>query len=425
MSTNPTAAASSPGKLPWYVPTPAKCLVLMLLAQMALYGSQQFEAFQIKESKGYAVLGTLAATSLLLLGLLVWPFLWQFVGRFFQTKPQFSLATLLLMIPVMAIPCAWLGQEYQQAEEQRKQVAAAVSQQLTVKLDKFLPDELAPSLLPPAVRKLLISWLGEDFFADAVGAGKGEIYESHDDDLKAVAGLTRLKNLAFVQSDVSDAGLAHLQGLTRLKRLELYGTWGFGSPDYSVTDRGLAHLQHCTNLEVLRIDHARISGAGLAHLSRCTKLRYLEFGAFDLTDENLKHLANHTEMERLILVGASINGSGLENLKGMQKLELLDLNGSTVTDAGMKHIGALAQLKELRLHQTNVTDAGLAELAGLKHLHTLDLGRNQKVTDAGLAHLHSLPALTSLEVIHTGVTAQGVSSLRKALPRCKIRQFEW
>jgi Leucine-rich repeat (LRR) protein len=48
-------------------------------------------------------------------------------------------------------------------------------------------------------------------------------------------GLTRLKRLDLNDTQISDAGLTHLQGLTRLERLDLHGT--------QVSDAGVNELR--------------------------------------------------------------------------------------------------------------------------------------------------------------------------------------
>jgi formylglycine-generating enzyme required for sulfatase activity len=83
-------------------------------------------------------------------------------------------------------------------------------------------------------------------------------------------GLEHLKGLKGLNLDatkVNDAGLAHLQGLTRLASLDLRGT--------PVTDAGLAHLKGLTSLTHLPLDYTQVGDAGLVHLKACTKLARL------------------------------------------------------------------------------------------------------------------------------------------------------
>ena len=165
-------------------------------------------------------------------------------------------------------------------------------------------------------------------------------------------------------AEVTDAELAHLQGLTSLQWLNLTSE--------QVTDAGLAHLQRLTKLRGLDLDNTQVTDAGLAHLQRLTSLRELSIAS--------------------------------------------DIR---VTDAGLAHLKRLTCIQLLDLNNTQVTDAGLAHLQGLTGLRGLILD-NTQVTDAGLTYLQRLTSLESLGLGGTEVTDSGVAKLRQALPKCKI-----
>src|SRR5262245_55769445 len=121
MSTNIDANESKPVRQSrWYVPTPAKYLVFVLLVQGGLFLSAYYRWFAFNERKGFTVLFTVATTGALLLLLGAW----VLIGWFFKAKTQFGLLTLLLIVPVMAIPCGWLAREIAQARQQGEIVAA-------------------------------------------------------------------------------------------------------------------------------------------------------------------------------------------------------------------------------------------------------------------------------------------------------------
>ena len=75
---------------------------------------------------------------------------------------------------------------------------------------------------------------------------------------------------------VSDAGLAHLKGLTTLKSLNLFAT--------QITDAGLAHLKGLTTLKYLELSGTRVGDAGLAHLKGLTGLMSLNLENTQVTD---------------------------------------------------------------------------------------------------------------------------------------------
>jgi Leucine-rich repeat (LRR) protein len=84
--------------------------------------------------------------------------------------------------------------------------------------------------------------------------------------LAQLSRLPRLKTLDLNGTKVTDAGLLHLKGLTELRGLDLCGT--------QVTDAGLQHPKHLPKLEWLVVDEPRgqrnpkVTTAGLNDLQR-------------------------------------------------------------------------------------------------------------------------------------------------------------
>ena len=72
----------------------------------------------------------------------------------------------------------------------------------------------------------------------------------------------------FRGSSISDAGLAYLQGLSRLQELDLGGT--------AVSDDGLVRLKALAQLKVLNLAHTDVSDACLTHLKPLTRLQELD-----------------------------------------------------------------------------------------------------------------------------------------------------
>ena len=64
----------------------------------------------------------------------------------------------------------------------------------------------------------------------------------------------------LVDTEITDAGLVHLKGLTRLQTLDLLST--------QITDAGLVHLKGLTNLRSLWLDGTKITDAGIADLKK-------------------------------------------------------------------------------------------------------------------------------------------------------------
>jgi Leucine-rich repeat (LRR) protein len=230
-----------------------------------------------------------------------------------------------------------------------------------------------------------------------------------DAGLAHLKGLTKLERLDISFNAITDAGLAHLKGLTKLERLEL-------NASEKITDAGLAHLKGMAKLERLNLYHCvKITDAGLAHLKGLTTLKQLNITRCDsITNAGVAHLKGLAKLERLDIAGDEITDAGLAHLKGLAKLERLDITGDEITDAGLAHLKGLTTLKWLDLsHCDKITDAGLAHLKGLTKLDYIDLANCDRITDAGLAHLKGLAKLERLKLYHcVKITDAGLAHLK-------------
>ena len=72
--------------------------------------------------------------------------------------------------------------------------------------------------------------------------------------------------VSLMNRRITDAGLAHLNGLVKLETLTIY----FAT---QITDAGLAHLKGLTQLQSLNLSFTKISDAGLAHLKGLANLK--------------------------------------------------------------------------------------------------------------------------------------------------------
>jgi peroxiredoxin/Leucine-rich repeat (LRR) protein len=166
-------------------------------------------------------------------------------------------------------------------------------------------------------------------------------------------------------------------------------------PTAQITDAGLAHLKGLTLLETLRLENRQIGDAGLAHLGGLTSLKTLYLGGTQVTDVGLAHVKNLTELESLCV------------------------HKTGITDASLEHLKDLTGLVYLCVHDTYVSNTGLAHLQGLSSLKKLYL-QNTQVSDGGLEHLKGLTALERLNLRGTSVSKAGLADLKETLPNCSI-----
>jgi hypothetical protein len=117
----------------------------------------------------------------------------------------------------------------------------------------------------------------------------------------------RAVTVQLTGQEISDAQIAQLGGLTRLRGLDLRRT--------AVTDAGLAHLSRLTNLKYLILDRTAITDNGLTHLSRLPVLRTLSLERTAVTDDGLQHLSRLTRLKRLHLGRTTVTDKGVEELQ--------------------------------------------------------------------------------------------------------------
>jgi internalin A len=224
--------------------------------------------------------------------------------------------------------------------------------------------------------------------------------------VESLKGLTRLRALIFTtKPPLTDADLAHLRNLTALQELQLPS-----GPGSQITDAGLVNLEGMTDMRYLGISRQALTSAGLAHVRGMTQLAHL--WAPGTRIEDLAPIAGLTRMSFLQLASTPITDAGLAPVAGFTALHDLFLGDTTITDAGLVHLRGLTNLAELDLHHTQITDAGLAHLAGLKSLSRLTLA-DTRVTDAGLVHLAGLDSLQRVSFYQTGITDAGLVHLGK------------
>src|SRR5690349_21264301 len=198
--------APKPAKPRWYAPTLAKFLFAVLVMQGVLFLSAHYRWFGVNDRKGYTVLISVAATVIALvvfLGVVV-------VSRFFKSKAQFSLATLLLMVPVIGVPLGWLVREMDLARQQRDAVQVLHKSRANAHVGR---QPVRENISHGALQTRLTFALGEDFFSDAVYM---HLFRGTDSDLQTIKNLKGLQALVIAESAITDEGLAHLKALPQL-----------------------------------------------------------------------------------------------------------------------------------------------------------------------------------------------------------------
>ena len=114
---------------------------------------------------------------------------------------------------------------------------------------------------------------------------------------------------------------------------------------------GLVHLKGLMgNQGRLNLSHTQVTDAGLVHLKGLTKLGQLCLDNTQITDAGLAHLKGLTNLFHLQLADTSITDAGLESLKGMTLLTTLNLDNTEVTDDGVAELQKGIFKERTRLH---------------------------------------------------------------------------
>jgi hypothetical protein len=263
---------------------------------------------------------------------------------------------MMLLVLIVAALMGWLVHK---ARKQREAVAAVKEFGGWVHYDyEFVNGKLTPGRQPWApiwLRRLV----GDEYFQNIAevslvyDAATGRRFDKKnvrpaDQVLASLAGQSGLKTLLLMETQATDRGLKQLRSIAGLEALYLWDAT-------RVTDAGIAHLTALRRLKVLHISNSRMTDAGLAHLKGLGTLEVLSLQGNHFSDAGLAHVAGLTHLKTLCvgLGDCRITDAGLVHLRGLAGLQLLDLQHSRVTDEGLMQLKGLPKLTELWLGEQN------------------------------------------------------------------------
>lgn len=226
-----------------------------------------------------------------------------------------------------------------------------------------------------------------------------EHFTIEGDGLKYLSGFQSLKVIRVYDSTIRGEGLSYLGQFLNLITLDLVAC--------TIDSAVMQQIGNRRQLNFLNLSNSQIDDVGLAHLSGLTKLKkfYAHMNP-DITDEGLKHLQGMKELELLTVGGTGITDVGLQQITELKQLNRLDIYNTRITDNGLAHLTKLKYLNSLNLRLTPITDAGLKHLSHLKQLATLNL-QETKVTAEGVAALQkTLPDCTIISEFDSIKTEQ-------------------
>jgi Leucine-rich repeat (LRR) protein len=414
-------SANPPRKRTWFYPTPGRLLAGLLAFDIFLLVSEQIQWFAFNKVPGSAALMVTAGVGAVMMILL----LWFVLALIFRWRFQFSIRSLLVMTVVVAIPCSWMTTIMKQAREMRK-THEHWAKICTMEFDTVKElDALGCRITvkPPPSYWLRVVF-GNDLYMNATSVSYHPWANPRDLNLEGLKQFEHLLYLGFYDNQVTDADLAHIEGLDQLKLLSISrnpiadaGFEGLSDELISsirsrrpITVAGWEHLKGLARLQTLVLDDADITDAGLKNLEGMTQLRCLSLKGTRITDAGLKHLENLDQLQQLFLQKTQITDAGLEHLKGLKQLYTLSLGETQTAGVGLKHLGGLEQLHVLDLKGSKITGPGLECLKELPNLQELNLEETQ-ITDQGMEHLKEVKQLLSLNLSRTQITDAGMEHL--------------
>ncbi|MEK6262537.1 MAG: hypothetical protein AABP62_28405 [Planctomycetota bacterium] len=229
----------------------------------------------------------------------------------------------------------------------------------------------------------------ESFFSNGV-----EIPQTFFDGF--VSGNT-LNQLSLVNAGASDATIAALSKLPRLKSLDL--------TDSTVSDASLDRIASYPALEILGVSRTRVTPQGFKRLT-ITTLKQLRAENLNLKDADLVAIADIAFLEDLNLSDESLTGEGFQSFRGRAPLKRLNLQHARLSNAGAARIAEIPTLQTLTLRNIVLDETKLKALCGRIRVESLTF-QESTIPEAALTHLTANPALKLLHVEGTKITGAG------------------
>lgn len=254
--------------------------------------------------------------------------------------------------------------------------------------------------------------------ADHPGAvldGGGQVTDAVLEELAAFESLEQL-HLGGSKA-ITDAGVAHLARLPRLRSLDLSWT--------GITDAGLQVLRALPQLERISLTMTRVTDAGMPTLASCESLERVELLWTNTGDGAIRALTGKRELRELIS-GNLVSNDGLAALAdipafrhglagddarvaaGRAPNELVLRGG--FSDVGMAHLRRLEGLAQLGLHDCTISERGIDALSALPRLQLLSCDP----ADAWMPAIAAMPMLRALNAQDTTIGDEGFTALAQS-----------
>ncbi len=258
-----------------------------------------------------------------------------------RVRFQFGLRGLLILTTALGMGLAYLGARLRAGSKQ-----AALETELAARGGTVYFENSFSDWLPDGWR----ARLGWRVPLGVVGPG------IDDEALQIVGQLHGLRHLRFEGTKITDAGLAHLKGLSTVEYLDL--------TDTDIGDAGLKSVAALCSLTTLKLRGTRVSDEGLVHLAPLEKLERLEFDSAAVTHAGCLHvfvdMQGRSVVEGLKVIGLA-HGADKE-------LSFISLGGPHGTPRLIRYLQRTPGLREVALSAPLPSLEVLDELRNLPNL---------------------------------------------------------
>jgi len=273
----------------------------------------------------------------------------------------------------------------------------------------------APSIKRIRLPRTELTDQGLSFLKDAIHLELLDLAECHrisDAGLIHLKGLTKLRNLTLSGPRITDAGMQHLAGLTNIVAISFH--------QCAITDESFGALSAMTKLKEFDVFRTRVGGHALSRIAGAKEISKIKMRDSAITTQDIvEQIGKFPNLTAIDLSETKIEDGALVEIGKLTKLEDLNLWRSRVTDSGIKFLVELP-LKRLNLDDTSIGDAAIPHIAQIRSLEFIHLGKTA-ITDEGIQGLKELTKLKDLVLTNNGLSPEAVERLRSRLPETRIQ----
>lgn len=370
-------------------------------------------------------------------------------------RPRFTLGALLLLVTLLAIPLAYIGQRRVWNLKRKAALEVLLSKGATLWPEipsqwEAMPQRpgLRPAKIPPAPVTGIQKWWNAILLEESTPPIKMVTYAEYswkektplltDADLQLLAHFPEIEDFQTMGGEqITDEGLRVLSKLPNLRHIHLGGLplaegdflrdWPKTSALGGMFFNGMKKLQ----------------GQHLAHLSDVSALKGITiWGCPMLTDESLRGVELAPQIESINLRGCELGDETIERWLSGRQLKSLTL-GAKITRKSAAVIGTQHRLEWLQLFNAPLVDEDLAFLAHCENLKSLSIesmpvrgqflekvARPEKIEvlelsttlfeDAYLPQLNRFTMLAGVSLNYTPITGEGFANCAPFPNGCRI-----